>query len=188
MATSSKPFLTPEAYLEQERKAESKSEYLNGETFAMSGASLLHNQIVSNCIYSLRRRLPSHCRVLPSDLRLQVSATGLFTYPDVTIVCGKPQLRTDGGNDTLLNPTVIFEVLSSSTEDYDLGKKFDHYRSLPSVQQYVTIAQEKVHIINRTRTADNQWLLTDYFDQQAILRLPSVGIEVAIADLYEQVF
>lgn len=135
--------LTPAEYLAIDRKAEFKSEYFAGEMFAMSGASFKHNQVVANLIAETAARLKGGpCQIVPSDLRLSVSPTGLYTYPDAMVVCGEPEF-IDDHFDTLINPTVIFEVLSDSTESYDRGAKFRHYRSLDSLQAYVLISQDR---------------------------------------------
>lgn len=130
MSTQTKPFLTPEQYLEIERNAEYKSEYLNGEMFAMAGGSGPHNQIGANILSDLHqqlRHLP--CIVYTSDMQVQVSATGLYTYPDACVVCGDPRFL-DEREQTLLNPTLIVEVLSPSTEAYHRGRKFEHYKTI----------------------------------------------------------
>src|SRR5208283_3813720 len=127
MSTQSKTFLTPEQYLEIERKAEFKSEYYQGEMFAMSGARFAHIGIVANAVASLHQQLRGGpCRPLSNDMRVRVTPTGLYTYPDVVIVCGEPQFL-DSTFDTLLNPSVIIEVLSESTEVYDRTRKFEQY-------------------------------------------------------------
>lgn len=156
MALQPKSFLTPEEYLVIERKAEYKSEYFNGEMFAMSGVSPSHVLIVSNIVAELRGQLKQKpCNVYSSDLRVRVSPTGLYTYPDVVVVCGQPQLA-DEQKDTLLNPTLIVEVLSDSTQDYDRGRKFEHYRSLSSFTEYLLIAQDRCHVEHFVRQADNR--------------------------------
>ena len=143
MPAMPKPLLTPEEYLARERRAETKSEYLRGEVFAMAGASRAHNLIASNAAGELRQQLRDRpCEVYPSDMRVKVSPSGLYTYPDVTVVCGEPQFE-DAEVDTLLNPKVLVEVLSPSTADYDRGGKFTHYRRLPSLQEYVLISQDR---------------------------------------------
>jgi Uma2 family endonuclease len=151
MSTQSKPYLTPEQYLEIERKAEFKSEYYQGEMFAMPGARLAHIQIVANASGELRQQLRGRdCQPLSSDMRVCVSEDGFYTYPDVVVVCGKPQF-IDGTLDTLLNPTVIIEVLSDSTEAYDRGKKFELYRPLESLAEYVLISSRRVSVERFTR-------------------------------------
>ena len=133
MSLQRQPFLTVEEYLTQERTAEYKSEYYAGEIFAMAGASERHATIVANLMYLLVGQLKGRsCKAYANNLRLRVSPTGLYTYPDILVVCGTPHFADDQ-HDTLLNPTVLIEVLSESTEAYDRGRKFEHYRTLTSV-------------------------------------------------------
>ena len=135
MSAVPKPYLTPQEYLARERRAETKSEYLRGGVFAMSGASRNHNLVATNVAAELRQQLRDRdCEVHQSDMRVKISSTGLYTYPDVTVVCGEPEFE-DEEVDTLLNPKVIVEVLSPSTADYDRGGKFTHYRRLPSLRE-----------------------------------------------------
>ncbi len=130
---------TPAEYLAWERAAPDKHEFLGGEIFAMAGASFAHNKIVGNIVGELRDALRDRpCDVTPSDLRVKIPAVGLYTYPDAVVVCGEPQFEDDK-LDTLLNPTVIVEVLSDSTEAYDRGKKFRYYRTIPSLRDYVLV-------------------------------------------------
>src|ERR1700676_915631 len=159
MSTQPKTFLTEDEYLEIERRAERKSEYYRGERFAMAGSAHAHNRLVANLIALLGMQLASlPCLVLPSDMRVQISATGLYTYPDVIVVCSEPQFR-DKRRDTLLNPTLIVEVLSPSREAYDRGRKFDHYRILESVAEYFLVASDRVHADLAVRQPDGRWLL-----------------------------
>lgn len=181
---SAVPKLTPQAYLEQERLAKSKSEYINGEIFAMSSASPAHNLIVMNIGAALHSQLKKRpCRVYPSDLRVQV-ADG-YVYPDVTVVCGQPEFSE---GDNLRNPTLIVEVLSPTTADYDLGGKFARYRQLPSLREYVLVAQDKTHLMHYARQDENHWLLTEITDPQAVLKLPGIQCSLAVAEVYEKVF
>jgi Uma2 family endonuclease len=144
MSTQPKTFISPEQYLAIERKAERKSEYFNGEMFAMAGASESHVLIVTNVVAELREQLRGRpYTVYSTDLRVKVSPTGLYTYPDVVVVCGQPQFADDQ-RDTLLNPTLIVEVLSESTQDYDRGEKFEHYRSIASFHEYVLIRSRQI--------------------------------------------
>ncbi|HLC17134.1 MAG TPA: Uma2 family endonuclease [Thermodesulfovibrionia bacterium] len=137
---------TPEEYLALERKAEYKSEFVNGRIFAMSGASRKHNLIAGNIFRELSLQFKNRpCEVYMSEMRVKVSPTGMYTYPDVVAVCGDISLE-DIHNDTLINPTVIVEVLSESTEAYNRGEKFAHYRSLESLQEYILVAQDKVRV------------------------------------------
>jgi Uma2 family endonuclease len=135
MSLQTKTYISPEEYLALERKAEYKSEYFAGEMFAMSGASPRHVLIVTNVVAELRSQLKQRpCTVYSTDLRVRVSPTGFYTYPDVVVVCDQPQFA-DEQRDTLINPTFIVEVLSESTKDYDRGEKFEHYRTLVSLKE-----------------------------------------------------
>jgi Uma2 family endonuclease len=146
VSTQPKSFLTPEQYLEIERPAERKSEYYNGEMFAMAGAKRAHNLLVTNLLAGLHRQLRSRpCEVYPSDMRVRVSATGLYTYPDIVAVCGEQQFLDDT-EDTLLNPGLLVEVLSPSTEAYDRGRKFEQYKTLDSLREYMLVASERIHV------------------------------------------
>ena len=187
MATHPKSYLTPEQYLEIERKAEFKSEYYQGEMFLMSGAREAHNLIVMNASGELRQQLRARpCRNYMNDMRVRVNATGLYTYPDVTAVCGEPQFL-DETRDTLLNPNLIVEVLSPSTEAYDRGRKFEHYRSVESVSEYLMVSSQRVSAELYTRQPDGRWLLTAANRLEDSLELQSVGAHLALADLYERV-
>src|SRR5690242_1556857 len=138
------PRYTPEEYLAHERQAEHKSEYIAGQIIAMSGASRAHNRISVNLLRVLSSQtLDGPCETYGSDLRVKVSARGMYTYPDVTVVCGRQEFE-DAQVDTLLNPTLIVEILSPSTEAYDRGAKFGYYRALPSLREYLLVAQDQV--------------------------------------------
>jgi Uma2 family endonuclease len=183
----SKTLLTEEQYLELERKAEYKSEYYEGEIFAMSGASLAHVLLVGDVFGELREQLKSGpCTVLANDMRVRVSAKGLYTYPDVVVVCGEPQLLDDFA-DTLLNPTLIVEVLSPSTEAYDHGRKFEHYRSIESFKQYLLIASDRVHADLYTRQPENSWLLTSAERLEDSLELAAIGCRIGLRAIYARV-
>lgn len=187
MSTQPKPRLTPEEYLAIERQAEYKSEYYAGEMFAMSGASERHNLIVTNVLTELASQLKKRpCKVYPSDMRVKIPAMKLFTYPDVVVVCGESQFE-DEHKDNLLNPTVLIEVLSESTEGYDRGKKFEYYRMLESLAEYMLIAQEKHHIEHFVRQPDNQWLLSETYNLQDTIHLPSINCHLALVEVYDKV-
>jgi Uma2 family endonuclease len=159
MSTQPKNYLTPEQYLEIERKAEYKSEYYQGEMFAMAGASLAHNRLATALIVDLGQQLRrGPCEVFGSDMRVAVDATGLYAYPDASVCCGGPQLA-DGHNDVLLNPVLIVEVLSPSTELYDRGDKFKHYRTIPSLREYLLVASEHIEVELRRLQPDGEWTL-----------------------------
>ena len=187
MSLQLKSYLTPEEYLAIERKAEYKSEYFNGEMFAMAGASERHVLIVTNVVAELRgqlRRRP--CTVYSTDLRVRVSPTGLYTYPDVVVVCGQAQFADDQ-KDTLLNPTLIVEVLSESTKDYDRGRKFEHYRTLTSLSEYVLIDQDKHHVEHFVRQPENRWLLSETNRLEDTIHLSSISCDLALAEVYDKV-
>lgn len=187
MSTQPKNFITPEQYLEIERKAEFKSEYYRGEMFAMAGASEPHNLLVWNLIAQLYPQLRrGSCRGYPSDMRVHVPATGLFTYPDVTIVCGEPQFADDR-RDTLLNPTLIIEVLSPSTEAFDRGRKFRHYQSIRSLQYYVLISSDHMQVDWYTRQPDAPWLFSSASSPDESVALQAIGCTLKLSDIYEGV-
>jgi Uma2 family endonuclease len=188
MRTARDHRLTPEEYLAQERRAEWKSEYLDGEVFAMVCASRRHNVISLNVASSLLAQVRGRgCEVYASDMRVRIPATNLYTYPDVTVVCGRPSFD-DGELDTLLNPKLIVEVLSATTEGYDRGKKFAHYRTLESLAEYVLITQEEVRVERFSRQPDGLWVLAEADRMEDILPLPSIGCELRLADVYDGAF
>jgi Uma2 family endonuclease len=187
MSTQARQHLTPWEYLARERQAEAKSEYFNGEVFAMSGASRKHNLICVNIAASLHQQLQQRpCEVYVGDMRVKVNQIGLYTYPDVVVACGAPQFE-DAELDTLLNPIVIIEVLSASTEDYDRGRKFEHYRTLPSLQEYVLVAQDSPHLTHYVRQADDTWVLSDIVLEKATLMLPSIQCHLLMRDVYAKI-
>lgn len=178
---------TGKDYLAFERESDEKHEFVDGVVYAMTGASERHNLVTGSTyasLYSQLRKRP--CRVYPSDMRVKVAQTGIYTYPDISIVCEPPRFEDDQ-QDTLLNPVVLIEVLSPSTENYDRGKKFQHYRTLESLQEYLLIAQDSPHIEHYRRQTDNQWLLTDVAQADAVIELPSIACMLALADVYEKV-
>ncbi|HMB92827.1 MAG TPA: Uma2 family endonuclease [Rhodothermales bacterium] len=180
-------YITPEAYLALDREADIKYQYCAGEIFAMGGASEEHNLIVTNLIRELSLQLKERpCKVYPSDMRVKVNPTGLYTYPDVTVVCGEARFD-DEKFDTLLNPTILFEVLSESTSDYDRGGKFGHYRKLASLQEYVLVDQERVYAEHHTRQPDNRWLLAETDDANDTIFLESIDCQLALTDVYHKI-
>jgi Uma2 family endonuclease len=186
MATAALTRYTPEEYLALERNAEFKSEYLDGRIVAMTGATIEHATIAGNVHGELRLRLRgSRCRAFISDMRVQVGGGRRYTYPDVVAVCGEPQLM-DGMLDTLMNPAVIVEVLSPSTEAYDRGEKFLHYRGIETLQEYVLVAQDRV-LVERFVRAGKFWTLSTLTDLDASLEFTSVGCEIPLRDIYERV-
>lgn len=187
MSSLAETYLSPEEYLERERKAERKSEYFRGQVFAMAGATREHVVIVTNLVGELRQQLRGRpCDVYSTDMRLQASAAGLYTYPDVMVVCGEPAYADDH-RDTLLNPNLIIEVLSESTKDYDRGQKFQHYRTLPSLREYLTIAQNNAHLERWTREDEQHWVLCEVDDLSASVRIESIGVELELREIYDRV-
>ncbi len=185
-AVATRMIYTPQEYLALERKAETRSEYVNGEIYAMAGASREHNLISLNVGSELRAQLRKRpCETYTNDMRVRVKPTGLYTYPDVVVVCGRPRFE-DAESDTLINPTVIAEVLSPSTEAYDRGEKFAHYRYVESLQEYITIAQERMQVDHFARMGQ-QWLLTSLNRPDDVLSLPSIECAVPLSEIYARV-
>jgi Uma2 family endonuclease len=186
MPAQPNPLLTAEQYLEIERKAETKSEFYNGEMFAMAGARFGHNKLVWNAIVLLGKRLRPPCQGCPSDMRVRITSTGLYTYPDVVVVCGEPQFL-DETQDTLLNPSLIIEVLSPSTESYDRGRKFEQYRSIQSFKEYVLVSSDRVHVDLYVKQPDDKWLLSSAGALEESLPLSSIGCPLPLSELYYDV-
>ena len=187
MPLQAKARMTVEEYLALERQASCKSEYCNGEVFAMSGASRRHNLISLNIGAELRAHLQQRpCEVYTSDMRVKISRTGLYTYPDVVVVCDDPAFE-DAEVDTLLNPLLLVEVLSKSTADYDRGGKFEHYRTLLSLQEYLLVAQERCHVVHYTRQPDHTWLLAETSEITDQIHLPSLDCALALSEVYAKV-
>jgi len=187
MASQPKSSYTPEEYLEIERKAERKSEYLNGEIFAMGGASPRHVLIVTNLVRELSAQLKGQpCSVFSTDLRVRVSPEGLYTYPDVVVLCGPPQYH-DSRKDTLTNPTFIVEVLWKSTKDYDRGEKFEQYRRIESFREYLLVAQDRPHMEHLVRQPDNTWLFSETSSLDDAVLLPAVGCQLKVREVYDKV-
>lgn len=187
-AVPKKPKLTEAEYLAIERDAEFKSEFYNGEMFAMAGASREHNGVKENLNGELYGRLKSGgCRTYSSDMRVKVKRTGLYTYPDIVIVCGDPEFEVIQGVDTLLNPQVVFEILSDTTERYDRGLKFLNYQLLPSVMEYVLVSQDRKLVQRFVRQLDETWVLTTFDDPDGTFSLSTVVVSIAMADVYRNV-
>ncbi|MBW3572262.1 MAG: Uma2 family endonuclease [Gemmatimonadetes bacterium] len=180
------PYVTPADYLAAERKAAEKSEYINGHVYARAGASRVHNLIAGNTVSELRTQLRGRaCEVYVSDMRVKVERTGMYTYPDVIGLCEEPRFE-DAEVDSLLNPAVIIEVLSPSTERYDRGEKFAHYRRLESLREYVLIAQDTRRIEHYRREGDS-WVLTEVSGPDAALVISSLSCTLRPSDIYDRV-
>lgn len=187
MSTQPTPRLTPEQYLAIERDTDRKHEYYRGEMFAMSGASRHHNRITVNLAAALHSQLKDReCEFYVSDMRVKVSPTGLYTYPDGVVTCEKP-IFEDDQLDTLLNPQVVIEVLSPSTEKYDRGKKFEHYRQIDSLRDYVLVSQDHAHIERFSLDEQGKWYLSEATGLDAELELPTIGCTLKLADVFVKV-
>jgi Uma2 family endonuclease len=187
MSSQRTTLLTPEEYLEIERRAERKSEYFEGRMYAISGASRPHVLIVGNLGRELGNQLDAGpCEIYTNDMRLRVAPNGLYTYPDVMVACDEPQFADDQ-IDALLNPLLIVEVLSDSTQNYDRGRKFDQYRTLPSLREYLLVAQDAPRIEQWIRQPDDNWLLSEINGTDASIRLASVECVLPLAKIYNKV-
>jgi Uma2 family endonuclease len=186
MSAAPKPTITPQQYLEMERQAEFKSEYYNRQMLAMPGVSPEHSLIAANVIGELGQQLrDTACRVYTSDLRVHASEA-LYTYPDVTVVCGALEF-SDERRDSVTNPTVIIEVLSPTTEAWDRGGKFEQYRQRQSLQEYVLITRDRPHVERFARRPDGQWLMSEVKGLDGVMALPSIGCELALTQVYLEV-
>jgi Uma2 family endonuclease len=180
-------YISPEEYLRRERLAEYKSEYLNGEIFAMSGASRAHNLVTINISREISQQLRGRpYETYASDMRVKVSSARFYTYPDVVVVCGEPRFE-DSELDTLLNPTVLIEVLSQSTERYDRMAKGLYYRSVDSLAEHLLVAQHAVRVEQYAKQPNGEWLMTEYMSPEQIVQLESIGCSLVLADIYEKV-
>lgn len=187
MSAIPKTKLTPAEYLEFERIAEEKHEYFNGEIFAMSGAKRNHNVIAWNIGGELRQKLKDRkCEAYPADMRVFVPKTNLYTYPDLVVVCGEPQFQ-DNVFDTLINPVLLIEVLSDSTESYDRGKKFQHYRSIESLQEYVLVSQDEARIEKYVRHGDGFWLLSEAVGIDSEIEFSSIECLIKLSEVYDKI-
>ena len=177
---------TPEEYLVSERKATVKSEYLSGQILAMSGASLAHTRITADIVTELNIQLRGReCEVVSNDMRVKTGPKGAYFYPDVVVFCGEPQFE-DNVFDTLLNPIIVVEVLSPSTEAYDKGEKFAHYQELASLREYILVSQDRVRV-EQYRLLKTQWVQTEFRGHEDVLPLTSIGCELPLQDIYRRV-
>ena len=177
---------TEDEYLQMERAADHKSEYYAGRMYAMAGASEAHILAVGNTQSLLQQQFRGRpCRVYSTDMRVRVSETGLYTYPDVVAVCGEPAFLDDK-RDTILNPNIIVEVLSPSTEQYDRTDKFEHYQSLESIREVLFVSQTRVRVEHYVRQ-DETWVLTVYTGPDDVIPLKSVGATLFVRDIYDKI-
>ena len=186
MASAPEPRLSPAEYLARERAAQHKSEYFRGRVYAMAGASTSHNRIVRNILTHLDTQLRGKgCEVFPSDLRLSCPS-GLMTYPDLQVICG-PLEYLPATDDTVTNPRLIIEVLSRSTESYDRGQKFEFYRGIPSLQEYVLVAYREPLVERFVRQAQGGWLLTEARGVESSLTLDAIGCSLSLREAFRDV-
>jgi len=187
MSAQPQPRLTPEQYLAADRSAEFRHEYYNGHIYAMSGGSYRHAQIIGNLAGELRTALKTRpCSVVSNDLRLRVSPDGLYTYPDVIVICGDPKFADDQ-RDTLLNPALIVEVLSPSTEAYDRGFKSAQYRTIESLEEYALVSQAEPRVEVFRRQPGGHWLLSEAVGPEAACHFGSLDCAVALSEIYAKV-
>ena len=187
MTAQPKQAWTTADYLAFERRSASKHEYAAGTLVAMAGASAAHNIITANIVASLHRQvLHRNCTVFPSDMRLKVLQANLYTYPDVTVVCGDVQYE-DAAQDNVLNPTLLVEVLSPSTENYDRGRKAHYYRTIPSLQAYLLVAQDRQHIEHFTRHSVYQWLFAEVTSVDQPIYLAALDCTLTLTEIYHKV-
>lgn len=200
MGHPEKKYITEAEYLKFERNATEKHEYFQGEirllqrnddaineVNAMSGASKSHNEIFSNIFGELKLKLKGKpCRPYGSDFRVNIPDLTLYTYPDVSVICNEPNL-TDSENDTFTNPTIIVEILSKSTRNYDLGGKFLLYKQIASLKEYILVDSEEIKVIKYFKNADNSWLMTEVNVIESSFKLDSIQLEINLTDVYDNV-
>lgn len=188
MALQPKPSLSFDDWLDGERASfDTRYEYVDGEVFAMSGGTAEHAIIIGNIHGQFWMQMKGRpCQVYASDMKLRIQAAEAGTYPDLMALCGEQQFH-DGRRDLLLNPSLIVEVLSSSTEAYDRGDKFALYRRLPSLREYLLVAQHRVQLDLYTRGDDGRWILTSVDDRAGSVHLSSVGCTLTVAEVYDKV-
>ena len=180
--------MTPEQYLEFEKNSEIRHEYFDGEISAMTGGSLNHNQISANIVRELGNQLKnSPCRPFASDMRVKVNELEKYIYPDIVVVCGDIEMEKTMGVETLLNPVVIIEILSQSTEAYDRGKKFTHYRLLPTFNEYLLVSQDYCQVEKFIRCDDGGWKYFSYEDMGQTFNIESIECELPLSEIYYRV-
>jgi hypothetical protein len=186
MASLPNTLLTEEEYLAIERAAEFKSEFHDGQMYAMSGGSFNHSVLGARIISLLSSQVRKACRVLNSDMRVRIQSTGLYTYPDCSVVCGEPQFFRDQ-QDVLVNPILVVEVLSPSTENFDRGKKFASYRTIPSLREYLLVHQDERHVEHFSQQPDGNWLLIDHMGEDATVSIATLSVQLPLSALYASV-
>ncbi len=188
MAFQPQKLYSLEDYLELEKNSEEKFEYWGGTVWSMSGASYAHNLVVRNLLSELDSRLrDTGCNVYPSDMRIKVPSYSPYRYPDMTALCGEPQIENYGEIEMLANPQLIIEVLSDSTEAFDRGDKFTYYKSIESFTEYLLVAQHRPHVSQFVRHGDGFWLNVEFNELSDSVELKSMGCSVSLATIYRDV-
>ncbi len=179
---------TLEEYFELDRASDTRYEFWNGEIFAMSGASPAHAQILVNLIITIGMQLRGRsCRVFPSDVRVKIPSLPPYRYPDLTALCGSPEFEPIGGIDALTNPSLIIEVLSPSTEAYDRGDKFTHYKSIESFGEYVLLAQHRPHAAHYIKHENGLWMFEEVNDLGDVFHLVTIDCQLTMREIYQDV-
>ena len=178
---------TPEEYLAKEADADIRHEYLNGEIREMAGGTTNHNEIITNLCVALKPRLrKENYRLFTENVRVWIEKYRVYTYPDVMVIAEEP-IYHGKGTTTVINPCLIIEVASKSTKNYDQGDKFDYYRGLSSLQEYILVEQSRVHVLQHTKTNNNQWLLTEYEEDSQDFNLSILPLSLVLDEIYEGV-
>lgn len=188
MAANPKRKYTLEEYFDLELSTNERFEYFDGEIFSMSGVSEQHDQIEGNSYLAIRLGLDGRgCRVFMANMRIKVPSLPPYRYADVSATCEKPVFEKIGGVDVVTNPTLIIEVLSDSTEAYDRGDKFTHYKSILSLKEYLLIAQHRPHITHYVKQNDGSWSYDEVNDLSATIQLPSIDCVLELSEIYRDV-
>ncbi|MCA1621546.1 MAG: Uma2 family endonuclease [Acidobacteria bacterium] len=188
MAANPERRYTLEEYLELDRTSEERLEFWDGEVFCMSGVSEEHAEIETNLLAFLKPLLRGRgCRIFPANVRVKVPTAPPYRYPDVSALCGEARFEEIGGVDALTNPQLIVEVLSPSTEAYDRGEKFTHYKSIPALREYLLVAQHRPHVTRLYKQDDGKWIHTEASELTAILTLDSLGCDLPLSEIYQGV-
>lgn len=187
-ALPQKKYISEEDYLTMEAVSPVKHEYFDGEIFQMAGASERHNNVAGNIYSELHSQLKKRtCKVYQNDMRLYIEKEGIYVYPDVLVVCGKPEIKKYKGLDNILNPILIIEVLSESTADYDKSTKFEQYRTIESFREYLLVSQHAKQIIRYTKQSDGSWNLMDFIGDKTEIELVSIECTLTMDDIYDKV-
>ena len=187
MSQQIQPYISPQEYLRLERQSEYKNEYVNGQIFAMTGASRKHNLITTNISSKLRLQLKGRpFEVYAAGMRVKVRTAGLYTYPDVAVACGEPEFEDDF-IDTLLNPTLLIEVLSPSTERYDRIAKSSYYRTMGSLAEHLLVAQDEIRVEQYVKQPNGEWLLFEYLTLDSKVHLPSIDCSLLLSEVYDRI-